>query len=448
MANLNELQLGSVRTLVAAASDSALRDLQTSLSTGSGRHEGMRAIQQMVAAETSERLARVTVFAPLAPLCSPPREGWRGMLFPPSALVHVWRALKLESPREIQAATIGVNTNTGEPLSGTTFDGLCLQAAVGLRARSNPSYEAAANLLDKAHPNGAELFASYLDITPVARAALDRMPEWLGRLNDERAAAMRVAFKDAVDVAEDAGPRLLEILFAHLEEPWAILRVVSAVMHRPSDKYVANSELASFGVRLMDDIDDRLKIVVTFNPDGGENAGLVSGGALRMAALEIYEFDESVELSGEGPWGSRLNRQKRGLVQTVEGKLKVVENHVSAALPIQSPKTRGARGHPRLNQEPDARLVSRARAYLTFMHEARHASDKLGYGTLWNKAAESLQIRLDTYVEDLLDMLRTGEEGDDPERVKEFLDIAAEFLGLAFDERAAQIVRRRMAAAA
>ncbi len=211
---------------------------------------------------------------------------------------------------------------------------------------------------------------------------------------------------------------------------------------------MANSELATFGERLMDNIDDHMKTVATFNPDAGADAGLTCGGALRAAALEICEFDESVELSGEGPWGSRLNRQKRALVQAVEGKLKVVENNVAAALPVQSPKTRGARGHPRLNQEPDARLVSRARAFLTFMHEARHASDKLGYGTLWNKAAESLQIRLDTYVEDLLDKLRTNDDGDDPERVREFLDVAAEFLGLAFDERAAQIVRRRMAAAA
>ena len=448
MANLSEIQLGSVRTLVEMASDSALRDLESTLSAGSGRHESMRLIQQVVAAETSDRRARITVFYPIAPLCSAPREGWRGLLFPASTLGHIWRGLKLESPNKVLAATVAANAFNGEPPSGVTFDDLCKQAAAGLRGRANPGYEAAANALDKAHTGGAELFATYLDLTPVARAALDRMPEWLGRLNDERAAAVRLAFRDAVEVAEDAGPRFLEILFAHLEEPWAILRLVSAVMHRPGDKYVANSELASFGERLMDDIDDRVKAMGAFNADGGAPAGLASGAAVRYAALEISEFDESVELSREGPWGMRLTRQKHALVKEVESRLKNVETQVAAALPVQSGKSRGARAHPRLNQEPEARHVERARAFLTFMHEARHASDKLGYGSLWNKAAESLQMRLDTYVEDLLDKLRSEDSGEDPERVREYLDIAAEFLGLVFDDRAAQIVRRRMAAAA
>ena len=448
MANLSEIQLGSVRTLVEAASDNALRDLESTLSTGSGRHESMRLIQQVVAAETSDRRARVIVFYPIAPLCTPPREFWRGLLFPPSTLSHLWRALKLDSPHQVQAATAAANDLSGEPPSGITFDELCQQAAVGLRGRTNPAYEAAANVLEKANPGGAEVFATYLDLAPVARAALDRMPEWLGRLSDERAAAVRLAFRDAVEVAEDAGPRFLEILFAHLEEPWAILRLVSAVMHRPGDKYVANSELASFGERLMDDIDDRMKAMATFDADGGAASGLASGACVRYAAMEIAEFDESVELSREGPWGMRLTRQKRSIVQTVEGRLKNVETQVAAALPVQSGKSRGARGHPRLNQEPDPRQVERARAFLAFMHEARHASDKLGYGSLWNKAAESLQMRLDTYVEDLLDKLRSGESSEDTERVREYLDIAAEFLGLVFDDRAAQIVRRRMAAAA
>ncbi len=449
MANLSEVQLGSVRMLIEAASDRALRDLESTLSTGTVRHEGMRAIQQVVAAEACDRRGRLAVFAPLVPLCSPLREGWRGLLFPHSTLIHLWRGLKLDSPNLVQAASVAANDVSGEaPTTG--FDILCGKAAAGLRERGNPGFEAAAALLDKAHPNGAELFATYLDLAPVARSALDRMPEWLGRLNEDRAVATRLAFRDAVAVAEDAGPRFLEILFAHLEEPWAILRLVSAVMHRPGDKYVANSELATFGERLLDDIDDRLKVVAAFNADGGTAAGAVSGAALRLAAVQIVEFDESVDLSREGPWGVRLTRQKRSLVQTVEGKLKGVEAQVAAALPVQSGgfKSKGARGHPRLNQDPEERQVERARAFLTFMHDSRLASDKLGYGSLWNKVAENLQARLDTYVEDLLDKLRGGDSAENIDRVRAYLDVAAEFLGLVFDDRAAQIVRRRMAAAA
>src|SRR6185503_6597795 len=140
------------------------------------------------------------------------------------------------------------------------------------------------------------------------------------RLNEERTAAARIAFRDATAIAEDAGPRLLEILYAHLEEPWAILRLVSAVMHRPGDKYVANSELAVFGERLLDDVDAKLARVSALNADMGRIGGLEAGAAVRVASQEIQEFDECVDLSPSGPWGSRLMRQKKALVLAVEGR--------------------------------------------------------------------------------------------------------------------------------
>jgi hypothetical protein len=450
MPGLSEAQLGSVRLLIQTAPDTAIRDLEATLSSGSERHETMRMIQQMVTDEAADRRARNAVFSPLVALCGPKRETLRCLRFPGATIAQLWRGLKEAEPAAVQAATLAadqIQDPEGQPAAA--LDEASRLAAEGLRARSHPGYAAAAATLDNAMPQGAELFASYLDLVPVSRAALSRTHEWLGRLNDERIAAAKLTFKDATDVGEDAGPRLLEVVFAHLEEPWAILRMVSAVMHRPGDRYVANSELASFGDRLMDDIDDRLAVVSAFNTDGGVDAGMLAGRAVRIAALVIQEFDECVELSPEGPWGSRLTRQKRALAAAVEARLKGAEADVAAALPVQSGyKHRGTRGQPKLNGEPDWRMVNRARAVLTLMHEVRGSAERLGFGALWNKCAEQVQLRLDGYIEDLLEKLRSAEEDDNLERVRTFLDIAAEFMGLASDDKAAQIVRRRVAAAA
>ena len=449
MPSLSDSQLGSVKLLIQTAPDSAIQDLEATLSSGSERHETMRTIQQMVVAEAADRRGRNATFSPLLPLCGPKRETLRCLRFPGSTLGHLWRGLKESCPTGVQAAITAASDIYAENTGVAGFDELCARASAGLRMQSNASFEAAAAALDAAHPQGAELFATYLDITPVARASLSRMHEWLGRLNDERIAAARCAFRDATAVAEDAGPRLLEILYGHLEEPWAVLRLVSAVMSRPGDSYVANSELASFGDRLMDDIDDRLAVVRAFNSDGGVEAGVLTGRAVRIAALEIQEFDESVDLSKEGPWGARLTIQKRALTGAVEGRLKGLESDVAAALPLQSTayKNKGTRGHPKLTNEPDWRLVNRARAGLTLMHEVRGSAERLGFGVLWNKTTESIQLRLDAYVEDLLEKLRSAEEDGNLDRVRVFLDIAAEFMGLASDDKAAQIVRRRVAAA-
>jgi hypothetical protein len=60
---------------------------------------------------------------------------------------------------------------------------------------------------------------------------------------------------------------------------------------------------------------------------------------------------------------------------------------------------------------------------------------------------EGLGNRLDAYVEEVLEEIRAGDEDVDPDRAREFLEIAAEFCGLVRDEQAAQIVRRRAHAA-
>lgn len=450
MGQLTERQLASVRAMIEACPDSALAALGATLSVGSERNQSMRQIQAMVSDESADRRSRRIVFAAVAPLCRPSRPGAQGLSFPAAALAQLWRGLKREAAKDVQTAVAALLAAEGEtPRPWPEIDALCLQASGGLRTRRNPGYAAAAEILERASPDGPECFAACLDLAPIARAALERLPEWLGRVTEERAAAARLAFKDATAVAEDAGPRLLEILYAHLDEPWSVLRLVCAVMHRPTDRYVATSELASFGERLLDDIDRRLQLVGTLQPDAGAEAGRAAGLEIRAASLEISEFDDCLELTPDGPWGSRLTRQRRALAQTVESRLKTVEAEVAAALPLQSSGFRKAtRGHPRLTQDPEPRQVERARALLTFMHEVRISADRFGFGALWNKTAEALTSRLDIYIEDLLEKLRAGEEGEELERVRLYLDVAAEFMGLASDDKAAQIVRRRMAAAA
>ena len=450
MGNLNERQLGGVRAMIEAAPDSAIRALQATLSAGLERNPSMLQIQAMVAAEATDRHNRHLVFAAVAPLCRPGRQGAGGLRFPAAALNQLWKGLKQEAAPEVQAAVAAAHPS--DPSLAPSYgaiDQLCLRAAGGLRTQRNPGYAAAGGALERVSPEAPEAFAACLDLAPVARAALERLPEWLGRITEERAAAARLAFKDATAIAEDAGPRLLEILYAHLEEPWSVLRLVCAVMQRPTDRYAATSELATFGERLLEDIDARLQEVSTLTAQSGTDAAGAAGRQVRAASQELHEFEDCLDLAPDGPWGSCLIRQKRTLAQAVEGRLKAVEAEVAQALPLQSSGFRKAtRGHPKLTADPDPQLVERARTLLTFMHEVRNCADRFGFGALWNKTAESLVSRLDSYIEDLLEKLRVGEEGENLERVRLYLDVAAEFMGLCSDDKAAQIVRRRVAAAA
>jgi hypothetical protein len=257
---------------------------------------------------------------------------------------------------------------------------------------------------------------------------------------------VRLAFRDATVISPDAGPRFLELMLCRLEEPWQILRVVSALMENPSDAYLAASELAHVGERLMADIDKRLDDLTAFDPSGGTAAGGVAAEAVRLAVAQISEFELSIDLKKDGPWGRRISKQKQTLAQKVEALLNKADDAVDRAMPLKpvkfGAKTRGA---PSYKNPPDPRAVTKAEGLLSFLHMVRGSASAGGYASLRAKTIEKLDERLDRYVEDVLEHLRAP-DAEQADIARQYLDIAATLVGLYRDEKAAQIVRRRAAA--
>jgi hypothetical protein len=267
-------------------------------------------------------------------------------------------------------------------------------------------------------------------------------------MTDEKAAALRLAYRDVVALADDGGPRFFEMLAGALTEPWLILRVISGAMHRPAETYVASSELASFGERLLADIDRQVAIVGAFTINAGLAGAQAAAAAVLRATVEIAEFEGSFVLSPDGLWGRRIAQQKRALAMAVEHRLRDVDDAVSHALPLQTVRIgpRTLRGVPKLTADPDFLQVERAGTLLAFMHEVRVSAQAGGFASARAKALEILEARLDSYVEDILERLR-ADEIEDHARAHAYLEIAADFCGIARDEKTAQLVRRRAAAA-
>ena len=445
MGLMSESKLEMVRALIGQAPDSAIRSLLLALSADEGHDEGLTRVHAMIEAEASDRRARNMAFSPIAPLCVEPGP-FTGLCFPPRTLSLIWKALKTEAPEEIRAAKALAADWRAEESSPELFDRLCARAAARLELGGG-AFASAAEAADTGA--GREALAACLDIAPVTRRALDQMPEWLGRMTSEKAAKLRLAYRDAVAVADDAGPRFFEMLAAHLTEPWLILRVISGVMDRPNETYLAGSELAGFGERVLADIDRRLAEVVAFKSTSGRQTAHAVAAAVHTITIQIAEIEQSINLTPEGPWGRRLAVQKHALATSIEGHLKAANDAVHIALPVQTKRMgpRAAKGIPRLTHDPDPVLVEKAATLLTFMSEVRASAPAGGFASARAKTLESLEHRLDTYVEDVLEEIRTPDGAVDPERARAYLEIAAEFCGLARDEKSAQIVRRRAAAA-
>ncbi len=445
MPGLTDQQILGLKSVFGVVADQVVRSLQLALAEEAMHGGPTAAVHELLCNEAADRRLRRLVFAPVGLLCRP--SEWKAVSFPEATPLLLWRALKETAPAMIEEAA-AASGKLLEPDAATdpVYDQLCLLAAQGLGCEAK-AFERATDLLNTTGRDGAATFASYLDLAPITRAALTRLPDWIGRMSEDRAVGARLTYKDAVELADDAGPQFFEMLFAHLPEPWQILRVMSAIMDHPGDRYVAVSELARFGDYIVDDIDRRLAAFRDFNPDKGIDAGIGAAHALHIAAVEIAEFETSIDLSRDGPWGVRVGMQKKLLADLAVARLEQIGKALDRALPLRMVRLgKGLRGLPRLDADPDPAALCRAEGLMAFFDHSRGSAAQSGYGAARAKAAEKIEERLDQYVEDLLEMLRAEDAGS-AVRIHAFLEVTAGFMAQAHGEKAAQIVRRRAAAA-
>jgi hypothetical protein len=373
------------------------------------------------------------------------RDGSR-LLFPARALASIWRGLKVVAPEGIADAAIAlVDYRPGESPT-EPFDALVRLAANALRNRASHDFEQAADLCEEARPGGADLFALCLDLAPVVRKTIPKLPDWTAHFGEETTASARLAYKDAVAIADDAGPRFFQMLSAQLPYPWMVLRIISAVMDKPTERYLADSEMAGFGEQVMQEIDEALKAIAHMDLDAGPDTGRAAGKRVELITFQISEMETCIELSRDHGWGHDLVKHKKSLAGVVENHLRSTEKFTAAALPMQMMKImRVRRNVPRLNAMPDPIGTRRAITLLTFVQEVRSSANYGGFAAARGKLLEGLGDMLDTYVEEVLDHIRTGDIEDEAVGYA-YLEIAAEVSHLVRDEKAAELVRRRAAA--
>jgi hypothetical protein len=326
------------------------------------------------------------------------------------------------------------------------FDGVVAAAAAALRAGEGRDFRSALELCERARPGGANAFVSCLDITPVVRRAIPRLPEWIAQPASEVSAAARLAFKDAVAIDDEAGPRFFEMVAAHIAPPWMVLRVISAVMDKPTERYLHDSELGGFAERVLDAIDQALKAIGKLDLDAGPKAGQAAAERVGLITEQTFELEVCMELYREHGWGKRIFEQKKTLANLSERILKDAEKQTGLSLPVgASGFGRTRKSTPRFDQLPDPRAVARAVTALAFGQEVRPFAGHGGFSASHTKIFEKLSDFLDHYVEEAVDIARTGH--GDPVLVQPYLLAAAELARYIRDPQTAELIRRRAATA-
>lgn len=428
MSAIPDAKLGLVRRLVETAPDSAVRSLVAALAGATDG--GLSIVRDLVRDEAAQRALRAAVLMPV--LGAGRTVTMEVARFDAARLGRVWAAVRRRDPElsaRVRDSYDALRPGDPAPL---VFDELCLAAAAAVR--DEPEFAASLDQ-DAAH---------CLEAAPLVRRALGKASAWIGRPDPSEAAALRLILKDAAALAEDGVPRMLNLLATHLDEPSLVLRFISAALERPADNYLASSELAGFGEALLTEIAAGIDRVRAFNPALGPDAAKAAGQEVQTACERIQEFETSLELGRDGPWGKRVADLRRTLAAAVEARLRDVEDAVSVALPTQTVRVAGrmTRSAPKLDGALDALRVERARTLLLFLDGVRAAGVAGGFGSLRAKTAAKVAERLIGYADEALASVNAGEAPDEALAL-DHVELAAEFLVLADDQRAAQTVRRR-----
>jgi hypothetical protein len=446
MPGLSEQKADIVRRLVETSPDRVVGALHAALA-GAGGDAALSDVRRLVAAETEDRRLRNLVLQPAAPLFRVPAGRYRALAFPPKALSHLWRGLKEIAPDGVAAAAAQLADLYAEEIATEPLDALCLRAGDALRARAPDAFATAARLCDEAMPDGAGLLVKCIDLIPVCRSVMPRLGDWITRTTEASTAAARLAYKDAVNISEDAGVLFFEMLAAQLAHPWMVLRVVSAVMDRPGESYFAGSEFAPFALQLMDDIDAGLQSLASIDVAAGPSAGVTAAKRVETISLQIHEIEEGIEIKAGGPWAPRLAAQKHALASKVEERLRGAEKAAQAALPSHAARVaKILKQVPRLDVAPEAKAVTEARALLTFALEVRSSANHGGFAASRGKVMETVSRIVDEHVEEILAELRSGDPLDTA-IAGQHLETAADLRIAIGDGKAAELIRRRAAAA-
>jgi hypothetical protein len=422
---LSEAKIALVAKIFAAAPSAAVDRLESLLGVAQVADPTLEPVYNIAAEEAGARRTLAAIFSPLIPLICPATPPKRARLTM-RQLRQAWNALS--------EGDSGLAESAGA-------------VSRMLRPGDDPPHE-----FDLACRRAAELvgdaeLARLLRLAPVLRALQPRLPGWVRSVTGETVAAIRLAFKDAIETDEDAGPLFWDAVMAMLDEPWRIIRLISAATDRPSDRYLAASELAPIGERILSDVDERLADLKHFDPAGGAAAGAKAATSVLVAVQVIDEFEQWLAMKKDGPWGMRIAAFKAALAVIMEARLRETEPAVAAALPtLGRGPVKAVRPAPKLTEPPQPLLIARANAFLVLLDKGRTAANPGGFASARGKTVEALEKRLDQYCDDLLDLLHR-KEVDDPERVRAYLEVAAEFYHRVKGPEAAQIVRRRAAAA-
>jgi hypothetical protein len=434
MAELSVAQRAVLAQMVERLPDRTLKTLSLAVAQMPG--DKARALAQMLGEEGVDRKRRAFAFAPMMPLFAPRLDGVEGLTFPTAILPRLWKAASATAP-ELLHTLDDIRLREDDPKVVAVADRYCIAASGVIRDKPDVIWPRSAGP-DAARDMGLTELARCFDLAVLARRALKSLPHWILRPTPDQLAELRLLIRDAGEITPDGGPRMLEILFAHLADASLVLRLV-VHSSRSSDKegVLSGSEMAVFVNRLLAEVESRVARI-----------GPQIKADITWCAETLAELDMTLQLDPNGEWGTTARDARARINRGLSNTLKSTDKALDRILPLKRVKTAGrmTREAADLEQPIAPEAIQTAIALLTLVGAIRTAAQIFGIESQRSQLVQSAIDRITTFVDLTVEAVNGGEVEDEA-RVLAHVETLAKLLLLIDAAEPARTVRRRAAAA-
>ncbi len=439
MAGLSVAHRVALTALLARCPEPALRAVAAAVAPMAGGRAAE--LRMILAEETLDRPRRARVLGPIAPMFRPRADGIAALTFPSHVLPRLWRAAREGEPNLLP------HLDGDDPSAAAVADRFCLAAAAAVR--DNPDLVWPPEGDEAARRTGLADLAACLDLAHLARRGLPSLETWLKRPDGDQIAELRILLKDCAEVHADGAQRVLEILFAHLDDAVLILRILTQTsLAAGREGFLSASELAGFVDRLIAGVDVHARRIEAFKP----GADLARVGPviadLNWCAGVLGELDVTLTLDPRSVWGRSARDARVAIARRLSSMFRAADKAVDEALPLERVQIAGrmTRKAPRLSAPLDGPKVDAALSLLKLVGSSRGPASTFGCEADRKTLVESLVDRLSDHADQTLRMINDG-EADDETHALGLVELAALCLDHIDADDPARTVRRRAAVA-
>jgi hypothetical protein len=439
MAGLSVTHRVALTALLARCPETALRAVSAAVASMDGGRAAE--LRMLIGDETRDRLRRAKVLAPLAPMFRERADGIAAMTFPPHVLPRLWRAASEREPELL------MHLDPEEPSAVAVADRFCQTAASVVRDQPDLVWPPAGD--EAARQKGLADLMACLDLAHLARRGLPSLEIWLKRPDGDQIAELRLLLKDCAGVHVDGAQRVLEMLFAHLDDAVLILRILTQTsLAAGREGFLSESELAGFVDRLIAGVDVRARKIEAFKPGADlDHVGPVIAD-LNWCAGVLAELDVTLTLSPQSVWGKSVRDARVTIARRLSGLLRAADKAVEDALPLERVQLAGrmTRKAPRLSAPVVGPTVDAALSLLQLVGSVRGPASTFGCEADRKTLVDALTDRLADYADQALRMINEGEAGDEAHALG-LVELTAVCLDHIDADDHARTVRRRAAVA-